>query len=196
MSAAFRKRHLRLAQSGASAAAPQPYQPARGIFRDGAGNAASMSRKSSSVSSTLRLRKFSSTCSAPPAFGIAITPPRIAHANMICAGVAQRRRAISASAAPRAPRNKAALRAAALHVVQHLVGGAVASVRKRQDALHVARVKIAHAPLENFSLPLQFGHGAHRLGNRKASLPVQQIEVYAIRAEPAQAARAARFVPA
>lgn len=176
-----------------------------------------MSRKSSSVSPTLRLRKFSSTCSAPPAFGIAITPPRIAHANMICAGMAQHRRAISASApprspfpplplergirhyrnaAPRAPRNKAALCAAALHVVQHLVGGAVASVRKRQDALHVARVKIAHAPLENFSLPLQFGHGAHRFGNRKASLPVQQIKVYAIRAEPAQAARAARFVPA
>ena len=58
---------------------------------------------------------------------------------------------------------------------------------------HIVHIKVAHAPLPDFSFLLQFHQSTDGFGERIAPYPVQQIKVDVIRAEPLQASFASTF---
>lgn len=74
-----------------------------------------------------------------------------------------------------------------------VIGGAVLTVWQGNDAFHIIHVQIAHAPLPDFSLLLQFHQSTDSLGERVTTYPMQQIEVDIVCAEPLQTPFAGTF---
>jgi len=82
------------------------------------------------------------------------------------------------------------LDAALAQVVEHLVGGAGGSSRKRQQLVHVARIEIAHAPAPHLAVALQPLEGIDGVGDRDGARPVQEVEIEPVRPEPFERALA------
>ncbi len=84
------------------------------------------------------------------------------------------------------PGQKVVLNAAAVQVVQDLIGGAGAAARACQF-LHVGDIEVGDAPMADLAGRDQRLHRLHRLGEWHAAAPVQQIEVEPVGVQPLQA---------
>ena len=96
--------------------------------------------------------------------------------------VGHHRDVLLAQPRPQVPRDPAPR-----EVVKQLVGGCCCAAWQRMEFLHVGEVEVADPEVADLAGGLQFHQGLERFRKRHAAPPVQEVQVYTVRAEPLEA---------